>query len=152
VPNGPAIWGGCVTLRKHRAGSLYFSQKAVPVQGGYGTCFCRPGTSFIEHYVCRGTKFISETDLSRCNKCYKIGTGAVSRYNLSRSQKSVKVQDFNCVQMHVSGCVNYYKSVLSAEAKAKTVTNNLPILSVLALYPIILLSGYSSNEILVCVK
>jgi hypothetical protein len=38
-PNGPAIWGGCVTRRKHRAGSWYFSQKAVTVQGGYGVLF-----------------------------------------------------------------------------------------------------------------
>jgi hypothetical protein len=34
--------------------------------------------------------------------------------------------------MRVSGYNNHYKSVLSAGAKAKTVTNNLPILSVLA--------------------
>jgi hypothetical protein len=39
MPNGPAIWGGCVTRRKHRAGSWYFSQKAVTVQGGYGALF-----------------------------------------------------------------------------------------------------------------
>jgi len=37
--NGPAIKGGCVTRRKHRAGSWYFSQKAVTVQGGYGALF-----------------------------------------------------------------------------------------------------------------
>jgi len=37
--NGPAIWGGCVTRRKHRARSWYFSQKAVTVQGGYGALF-----------------------------------------------------------------------------------------------------------------
>jgi len=37
--NGPAIWGGRVTRRKHRAGSWYFSQKAVTVQGGYGALF-----------------------------------------------------------------------------------------------------------------
>ena len=37
--NGPAIWGGCVTRRQHRAGSWYFSQKAVTVQGGYGALF-----------------------------------------------------------------------------------------------------------------
>ena len=60
------------------------------------------------------------------------GTGAVSRYKLSRSQKSVTVQDFNCGQMRVSGCNNHYKFVLGAGAKAKSVTNNLPILSVLA--------------------
>jgi len=38
-PNGPAIWGGCVTRRKHRAGSWYFSQITVTVQGGYGALF-----------------------------------------------------------------------------------------------------------------
>jgi hypothetical protein len=53
-------------------------------------------------------------------------------YKLSRSQKFVMMQDFNCVQMRVSGCNGHYKFVLGAEAKAKTVTNNLPILSVLA--------------------
>jgi len=37
--NGPAIWGGCVTRRKRRVGSWYFSQKAVTVQGGYGALF-----------------------------------------------------------------------------------------------------------------
>jgi hypothetical protein len=41
------------------------------------------------------------------------------------------ILDFNCVQMRVSGCQNHYKFVLGAEVKAKTVTNNLPILSVL---------------------
>jgi hypothetical protein len=31
--NGPAIWGGCVTRRKHRAESRFFSQKVVSVAG-----------------------------------------------------------------------------------------------------------------------
>ena len=78
--------------------------------------FCHPGTSFIDHYACRGTKLISGTNLSRCNKCYKMGTGAVSVYKLFRSQKSVKVQDFNCGQMRLSGCKNHYKAVLVAGA------------------------------------
>jgi hypothetical protein len=59
------------------------------------------------------------------------GTGAVSRYKLSRSQKFIKLQDFNCVQMRVSGCNGHYESVLGAGVKAKSVTNNLPLLSVL---------------------
>jgi hypothetical protein len=41
------------------------------------------------------------------------------------------MQDFNWGQMRVSGCIYHYKAVLGAGAKAKTVTNNLPILSVL---------------------
>ena len=34
--------------------------------------------------------------------------------------------------MSVSGCKNHYESVLGVGAKAKSVTNNLPILSVLS--------------------
>jgi len=37
--NGPAIKGGCVTGRKHRAESWYFSREIVTVQGGYGALF-----------------------------------------------------------------------------------------------------------------
>ena len=59
------------------------------------------------------------------------GAGAVSRYELSRSQKSVTEQDFKYEQMCVSGCINHYKSVMGAGVKAKTVTNDLPLLYVL---------------------
>ena len=55
----------------------------------------------------------------------------VSRYKYDRSQKTVTVQYLYCDQMRVSGCKNHYKFILSAGAKAKSVTNNLPILSVL---------------------
>jgi len=79
--------------------------------------FCRPSTSFIEHYACRGTSLIGATNLSPVTKLV-ASTSAVSRYNLSRSQKSVKVQGFNCGQMSVSGCNNHYKFVLSAGAPA----------------------------------
>jgi hypothetical protein len=136
LPNGPAIWGGCVTRRSIRAESWYFSRETVTVQGGYGTCFCRHGTNFIEHYACRGTSLIVAAKLSPVTNLV-AGTGAVSRYNLSRSQKTVKVQDLNCGQMCVSGCNGHYKFVLSAGAKAKTVTNNLPILSVLGFRAVI---------------
>ena len=39
TPNGPAMWGGCVTRRKHRHGSVPVGHKAVTVQGGYGVVF-----------------------------------------------------------------------------------------------------------------
>ena len=109
---------------------IYFSQKSVTVQGGYGALFASHGTNFIEHYACRGTSLIGAGKLSR----YRIfvgGTCAVSRYNLSRSRKTVKVQDLYCGQVRASGCKNHYKYVLQVGAKAKSVTNNLPILSVL---------------------
>ena len=73
--------------------------------------FCHPSTSFNRRYACRGTKLISGANLSKCNKCYKMGTGAVSRYKFDRSQKSVTVQDLNCEQMRVSGCKRHYKAV-----------------------------------------
>jgi hypothetical protein len=101
--NGPAIWGGCVTRRQHRVRSWYFSQKAIPVQGGYGTCFCCHGTNFIACWRDRGTSLIGAASLSPVINLV-TGTGAVSRYNLSRSQKLVMVQNFNCGQMSVSGC------------------------------------------------
>ena len=79
-------------------------------------------------------------------------TGAVSRYNLSRSQKFIKVKGFNCRQMRalpnvaerswVSGCNGHYKFVLGAGVTAKTVTNNLPILSVLAFRANVTVNGY----------
>jgi len=91
--NGPAIWGGCVTRREHRAGYWY------PEYSGPQSChgarrvwrtFCRHGTIFIEHYACRGTKLIDDTELSKCNKCYKRAlaqcrdTSCLGVRNLSR--------------------------------------------------------------------
>ena len=101
------------------------------MRGGYGTCFCSPGTEFYGHYECRGTSLNEATNLSLVTK-FVAGTGAVSRYRLSRCQESVPVQNFDCGQLWESGYRKHYKSVLVAEAKAKTVTNNLPLLSVLA--------------------
>jgi len=72
--NGPAIWGGCVTRRKHRVESCFFSQKTVTMQGGYGTCFCLPGTKFVEHYECRGIGLIGAAKLSPVTKLV-AGTG-----------------------------------------------------------------------------
>ena len=85
---------------------------------------------FCELYECRGTMLIGAANLSPVTKLLE-GTGAVSRYKLSRSQKLDKVQDFNCGQLRVSGCNGHYEFVLGAGAKAKSVTNNLPLLSVL---------------------
>jgi hypothetical protein len=133
--NGPPVKLVSVTRRSIRAGSWY------PEYSGPESChgarsvwrtFCRPGTKFFEHYACRVTSFIGATNLSPVAKLF-AGTGAVSRYKVERSQKFITVQDLNCVQMSVSGCNNHYKFILSAGTKAKSVTNNLPILSVLCL-------------------
>jgi hypothetical protein len=61
--NGPAIWGGCVTRREHRAESWYFSQKVVTVQGGYGMCFCCHGTNLIACWRDRGTSYLSGREI-----------------------------------------------------------------------------------------
>jgi hypothetical protein len=60
-----------------------------------------------------------------------VGIGAVSRSKLSRNQKFIKMLDFYCGQIRMSGCNGHNKSVLGARAKAKSVTNNFPLLSVL---------------------
>jgi hypothetical protein len=123
-----------VTRRKHRAESRY------PAPAGPENChgarrvrrgFCHLGTSFDRRYACCGTKLISETNLSRCNKCYKMGTGAVSRYKFDRSQKLVMVQNFNCGQMRVSGC-KFWQDLSWEQSAAKTMTSPLIIPSVLA--------------------
>jgi len=77
--------------------------KAVTVQGGYGTCFCCHGTNFIACWCDRGTRLIGAINLSPVTKLV-AGTGVVSRYKLSRRQLFVMVQDFNYLQMRVSGC------------------------------------------------
>ena len=59
-------------------------------KGGYGTCFCSPGTKFIKSWRDPGTSLIGAASLSPVTKIRK-GTGAVSGYKLSRSRKSVKV-------------------------------------------------------------
>ncbi len=116
--NGPAIWGGCVTRRKHRAESWYFSHEAVTVQGGYGALFAVMVQILPKHYACRGTSLIGAANLSPVTKLV-AATSAVSRYKLSRSQKIITVQDFNCGQMCVSGCNNYYESVFVQKQKQK---------------------------------
>src|SRR4030042_153063 len=73
-----------------------------------------------EHYECRGTSLIGVANLSPVTKLV-AGTGAVSRYNLSRSQKFVTVQDLYWGQMRVSGCNGHYKFVLGAGANANRV-------------------------------
>jgi len=123
--------------------------------------FWSHGTNFIEHYACRGTSLIGASRLSTC-RIFVRGTGAVSRYKLFRSQKSVTVQGLDCVQVSVSGFKMLNEFLWPAEHgmtikdqkkkehsgpystsafclaglaghQAKSVTNNLPILSVLAL-------------------
>ena len=121
-----------VTRRQHRAGSWYPAPEGPENCHGARNSFAKatefeggPGTNFIEDYACRGTSFIGAVKLSPVTKLV-AGTGAVSRYNLARSQKSVTVQEFNCGQMRalpteaerrwVSGCLNHYKFILGAGA------------------------------------
>jgi hypothetical protein len=132
-----AASGNCPGTRRQA------SHITVPVQGGYGTCFCRHGTRFDRSRACRGTILNEDGKLSR----YRIineSTGAVSRYKDDRSQEFITVQGFYCGHMRVSGCNGHYEFVLGAGAKAKTVTNNLPILSVLAFRYFDLLLSFQS--------
>jgi len=95
------------------AGAVLCHRGRVLVPAGMNEAwrtFCRPCTKFIEHYECRGTSLNGAANLSPVTKLF-AGTGAVSRYNLSRSHKSVTVQDLNCVQMRESWCDGHYEFV-----------------------------------------
>ena len=74
----------------------------------------------------RGTSTIGARNLSPVTKLL-AGTGAVSRYKADRSQKVIKVYKALLGVVRESGCNGHYESVLGAGAKAKSVTNNLPI-------------------------
>jgi hypothetical protein len=69
--------------------------------------FCSPGTNFIEHYECRGTKLVA-------------------------SHIFIPGHKFCCEHWSGRG-IKSYKSVLGAEAKAKTMTSLFTLLSVLCL-------------------
>ena len=107
--NGPAIWGGCVTRRQHPATVLVSrgsgATKLSRCKEGMAW-FLPSGYKFCELYECRGTRLIG-------------------------SRLQVKVTEVFCGYWRGRG-ISYYKSVKEVGAKAKTMTNNLPILSVLA--------------------
>jgi hypothetical protein len=76
--------GGCVTRRKHRAESWYFSQKAVTVQalpagrqGGYGALFAVQVQSLWVIRVSR-YKVYSEQVTSQGIQGFKGSTGAIA--------------------------------------------------------------------------
>ena len=64
------------------------------------------------------------------NKFYALYWRSVAVKTVSEPE-FVMVQELDCLQMRVSGCNGHYEFVSGAGAKAKSVTNNLPILSVL---------------------
>ncbi len=149
--NGPAI-GPIRQLADHGARRVWRT-------------FCRPGTSFIEHYACRGTSMIGATSLSPVTKLV-AGTGAVSRYKVTRSQKTVKVYRIliagRCACPGARTITNLswvqeqkLRIRRLAETKsrlggAKSVTNNLPILSVLWLVDIFLHFSPMFNIMIQC--
>ena len=80
---------GEVVLPDEAPGPPIFSHNCHGARRVWRT-FCRHGTNSIEYYACRGTSMTGAGKLSR----YRIlvgGTGAVSRYKVDRSQKTVKV-------------------------------------------------------------
>ena len=136
-----------VTRRQHRHESVPVGQKAVTVQGGYGVVFAIRVQVLLKHYACRGTSLIGAGKLSRY-RMFVRGTGAVSRYKLSRSQKSVTVQDLNCGQVRVSGC-KFWQDLSWEQGLAKTMTSPLIIPSVLALVILFFpfnISGYPLSQ------
>ena len=101
------------------------------MQGGYGALFAVQVQILLSITSVGVQSLIEAASLSPGTNLV-AGTGAVSRYKADRSLKTVTVQDLSCGQMRVSGCNGHYNFILRVGAKAKSVTNNLPILSVLA--------------------
>jgi hypothetical protein len=67
---------------------------------------------------------------------YKVGCGhwrSVAVQTILEPENCQGVLEFYCGLMRVSGFNNVLKAVLKAVVEAKSVTNNLPILSVLGL-------------------
>ena len=64
----------------------------------------------------------------------KVGKWALAQCrgtNCLGARKLSWLQEFDYVQMRESGFSSHYKLVMAAGTKAKTVTSNLPLLSVL---------------------
>jgi hypothetical protein len=77
------------------AGAVLCHRGRVLVPGGKSEAwhtFCRPGTSFIEFYKCRGTRFIASRSQVMVQRVLKEAL-ARSRY---RHYKSVLVAGVNC--------------------------------------------------------
>jgi hypothetical protein len=69
--------------------------------------FCSPGTNLVEHYECRGTKLV---------------TSHIFIHGSKFGYEHWRGRGINC-----------YKSILGAEAKAKTMTSLFTLLSMLCL-------------------
>jgi len=75
------------------------------VQGGFGACFCRPGTNFIAYWRDRGTSLIGAANFSPvtnygCGHWRSVAVQAVSELEIShgagyelRADARVRVQE-----------------------------------------------------------
>ena len=124
-----------VTRRQHRAESWY------PAAAGPQNChgarrvwrvFLPSWYKFYWVLARSRYKFDRSRELIPCYKAGWEHWRSVAVQIWSKPENCQGIQDLNCGQMRVSGCKNHYEFVLSAGAKAKSMTNNLPILSVLA--------------------
>jgi hypothetical protein len=75
----------------------------------------------VELEPLRDTSSIGATKLSPVTKLM-ASTGAVSRYNDSRSQEFITVKELSCEQMRVSGC-KAITNLSRCRGIAKNVTN-----------------------------
>ena len=133
--NGPAIKGGCVTRRKHRAvpiaiGTWYFSRETVTVQGG------------MAHFLPSRYKVLWALRVSRYKfdrSCelipgYKVG-GGYWRSVAIQFWSEPEIYHGARFKLRADARVRVQQPLqicLECRSKAKSVTNNLPILSVLA--------------------
>jgi hypothetical protein len=100
----------------------YVGRRPKRSEGGHGT-------NFIAYWRGHGTIVIGAANLSPVTKLL-AGTGAVSGYKLSRSQRTVTMQDLYCRQVRVSG-YKIQQGLSEEQDSANTMTSLLTLPSVL---------------------
>jgi len=119
------------------------AKKLSRCKEGMACVFAVKVQSFVGYTSVAVQTFKATVKLSRY--CYFINsTGAVSRYKLSRSQKFVRVQKFNCEHWREVRVRRSAGAVLVAGAKAKTMTNKCRLLSVLGFRDFIFFGSQNS--------
>jgi len=129
--NGPAIKGGCVTRRITGQVMVMFGRETVTVRGGYGACFCSPGTSSLGDtsvVVQIGWKVAK---LSWCFRTVLVAKRSVAVGVVSEAEICHGCRNFIASSARIRVQLSFLSCLGSRNLFAKTVTSNLPLLSVL---------------------
>ena len=131
--NGPAIKGGCVTRRSTGQIMVMLGSETVTVRGGYGACFCSPGTSSLGDtsvVVQIGWKVAK---LSWCFRTVLAAKRSVAVGLVSEPEICHGCRILIACSARIRVLLSFLICLGSRNLFAKTVTSNLPLLSVLGI-------------------